>query len=345
MSNHSQSHNFSTRPSSAFKANRSGHTLTMTATLLCCFAVFPLSRNCFAQPQITSNEATLDHPGWAQIPGELIRADCVHEIPNGARVEVDNDGQISGDVTLNGRLLAHYDRCSEDPVVTRPRGRTENLANSPGTGNGWVEASQWDVPLSSTDNLDYMAGIWTVPSNPSSNGALIYLFNGIEPLERSWVLQPVLQYGRSNAGGGNYWAIASWLVSSNGYAFHSPLGTVRPGDSIFGYTRMTTTSGSTQYWGVVADDTTTGLSAWITASSSGLHWTWAFAAVLEAYNVTSCTQFPSNGRAVFSNSVVDHGFPSYTGISPQGWYQAVYSYGGPSCGFSVVPGNESILNF
>jgi hypothetical protein len=340
-SKNTQINNYST----SSKSKWIGLALTTTATFLCCLAVLGLDNDCIAQAQTMPSEATLDHPGWAQIPGQLIRADCIHEIPNGARVEVDNDGNITGDVTVNGALLAHYDRCPETPVITRPRGRTENLVNPPGIGNGWVEASQWDVPLSSTDNIDYMAGTWAVPSNPLSTGALIYLFNGIEPSERNWVLQPVLQYGRSIAGGGNYWAIASWAVGSNGYVFHSPLGTVRPGDLISAYTRMTNVSGNTQYWGVVAKDITTGVYSWITAGSSGLHWTWAFAAVLEVYNVTSCTQFPANGKAVFTKSVVDHGFPSYTGIFPQGWYAAKYLYGGPSCGFGVVPGSQSILNF
>jgi hypothetical protein len=64
----------------------------------------------------------------------------------------------------------------------------------------------------------------------------------------------------------------------------------------------------------------------------------------EAYGVTSCAQFPSNGKAVFTSSVVDHGFPSYLSTSP-GWYRAIYPYGGPSCGFGVVAGSTSNLSF
>jgi hypothetical protein len=162
--------------------------------LITCASLLGLSTYAMAQERTV----TMDHPGWVQIPGELIRPDCVHEIPNGARVEVEN-GQVTGDVTLNGARIAHYDACPEDAIITRPRGRTENLSNTPGTGNGWVEASLWDVSLSSSDNIDYVAGIWTVPSYPSSNGALIYLFNGIVPSSDNWILQPVLQYGSNGA--------------------------------------------------------------------------------------------------------------------------------------------------
>jgi hypothetical protein len=268
-----------------------------------------------------------------------MRAECVHEIPNGAKVETRN-GQITGDVTLNGSLIAHYDACSEEAISTRHQGQTAGLGHVP-AGNGWVEASQWD---DYGQNVDLIYGFWTVPSNPSLNGALIYLFNGIEPSVQTYILQPVLQYGVGYAGGGNYWAIASWLVGSN-YAFHSPLETVYPGNSLFGYTEVTGTSGSTLDWRVQATDESTGAYSWITASSSGLQWSWAYAAVLEAYNVTSCAQFPANLQDTFSDNQVFQGTTTYTLTKP-GWYGAIYGYGGPSCGFGVgISGSTSTLHF
>ena len=337
-----QSGNQSTQPSYTSQLSRIGLTLTMAATFLCGFAVS--STYSIAQAQTITGQATVGHPGWVQIPGELIRPDCVHEIPKGATVEVAN-GQITGDVTLNGALFAHYDACTEDAVVTRPRGRNGNLAHAPGTGNGWVEDSQWDLSLGKSDNIDFMGGNWTVPSYPSSYGALIYLFNGIAPSSENWILQPVLQFGSNGIMGGNYWGIASWMVGPNGYAFYSPLEAVYPGDSILGYTEIYGTSGKTLYWEVLAQDTTSGVYSGITAHTSGLHWTWAYAGVLEAYNVTSCSQFPSNNRAVFTNSTIAHGFPYYETISGQGWVGDIYSYGGPHCHFMVVAGSESTLDF
>lgn len=333
------SSNHSTQLSHASKTSRTGLTLAI-AILMGGLAVSGLSTYSVAQAQTDANQAGLVHPSWAQIPGELIRPDCVHEIPNGARVEVEN-GQITGDVTLNGAFIAHYDACTEDAVVTRPRARTQNLSNPPGTGNGWVEADQWNAPLKSSDNIDYMGGTWYVPSYPAESGALIYLFNGIEPASGKWILQPVLQFGSNGQVGGNYWAIASWLVGSNGYAFHSPLETVNPGDWINGYTEMTGVSGSTKYWEVVAQDTTSGTYSWITAHVAGQHWTWAYAGVLEAYNVSSCSQFPSNGRDSFSDSVVAHGFPAYETVNAD-WYGAIFNYGGPTCHFAVVAASATL---
>ena len=324
------------------KLSRIGLALTMAAAFLGGFA--GLSTYSVAQDQTLASQAAMEHPGWMQIPGELIRPDCVHEIPQGATVEVAN-GEITGDVTLNGTLIAHYDACPEDAFVTRPRGRSGTLATPPGTGNGWVEASEWDVPLGASDNLDFMGGRWTVPSNPSLNGALIFLFNAIEPSDGNWILQPVLQYGSNGGLGGDYWTIASWLAGPNGYVFHSPLETVHPGNLILASTEMTGTSGNTLYWKVSAQDSTTGANSWITAHSSGLHWTWAYAGVLEAYNVTSCSNFPASGRAVFTNSTIAHGFPSYKVITAQGWIGDIYGYGGPTCRFAVIAGTESTLDF
>jgi hypothetical protein len=186
-----------------------------------------------------------------------------------------------------------------------------------------------------------------VPPAPAENGGLIYLWNGIEDSSEDWVLQPVLQYGENPLSmGGNYWVIASWLLGNN-YVFHSGAEKVNPGDDIFGYTEITGTTGSTLDWKVNASDLTSGAYSWITATSSGLHWTWAFGGVLEAYNVTSCSQFPSGGQAVFNDYGPYHGFPNYSGISPLGWYGKQYDWTeGPNCGFKVgLNGDTTTLSF
>jgi hypothetical protein len=176
------------------------------------------------------------HPGWVQVPGALIRPDCVHEVPMGAKVGA------TGDITLAGSVVAHYDACPEQAIITRPQGGvTPKFVDTPGTGNGWVEAVQWEVPLKSGDNIDEITGKWIVPANPSANGGLIYLFNGIEPTTENLILQPVLQWGANGYFGGNYWVIASWLVGSN--AYYSPDEKVSAGDTILGTTYITSVIG------------------------------------------------------------------------------------------------------
>jgi hypothetical protein len=311
-----------------------------TLKLITCAGILGLSVYPLAYAQAEVSKSLYDtHPDWVQVPGKLVRPECVHEIPSGAKVETKN-GQITGDVTLKGEFYAHYEPCAEEAISTRHLGMTKTAGHAP-TGNGWVEATQWD---DSGQNVNLIYGYWTVPSAPAASGGLIYLFNGIEPTSENWILQPVLQYGVGYAGGGNYWAIASWLVGPS-YVFHSPLETVNSGDQLFGYTEVTGTSGSTLDWRVEAYDDNTGANSWITATSNGLTWSWAFASVLEAYNINSCSNFPASGATSFIDTEVYQGTSTYTLTNP-GWYGAIYGYGGPSCGFGVgVSGTTSTLYY
>jgi hypothetical protein len=105
----------------------------------------------------------------------LIRPDCVHEIPKGARVEIGKDGDLTGDVTLNGILITHYDACPEKAVITRQGARTQGVAQvqqqaqQEETGNGWVEDDEWNAPVGGSDNIDFMGSNWTVPEYPLSD--------------------------------------------------------------------------------------------------------------------------------------------------------------------------------
>ena len=300
-------------------SRRAGFSIAALAIAFC------LSPAAQAQPVSVSLK---DHPGWVQIPGALIRPDCVHEVPDGAQVEE------NGDIILEGSIVAHYDACPEAPISTRPlHGAVPQYTDEPGTGNGWIEAVQEEVSLSGGDNIDKIEGTWSVPSAPSLNvGQTIFLFNGLEPTTETTIIQPVLQYGVSAAGGGNYWAIASWLVNPSN-AYYSALQTVNVGDTIQGNTYVKSTSGSKLNWEIKAADTTAGTHSNLAVWSSGLTWNWAFSGVLEAYNITSCSDLPASTADEFKGNTVDHGYPSFDKVTP-GWYGATYTYGGPSCGFS-----------
>jgi|HubBroStandDraft_1064217.scaffolds.fasta_scaffold27440_2 hypothetical protein len=287
----------------------------------------------------STGNPTLDHPGWIHIPGELINPSCVHQLPKGANVEVNGNGQVTGEVTVNGRHYAQYAPCSDAPVVLRPQGQTPGVSSPIGTTNQWVETAERYVSLNSSDDIDYLAANWTVPSSPSEYGAIIYLFNGIEPSTETWILQPVLQFGYNGSFGGNYWVIASWVVSPH-YSFYSDPEQVYTGDVLLGTTEMIgqSTYNNTLYYEVTAQDTNSGASTWITTSTKGLHWVYGFDGTLEAYDVTSCAQYPANGSEAFTNTQFDHGYTLLTPISPQSWTADVITPNpGPACAFSVTP--------
>jgi hypothetical protein len=246
-----------------------------------------------------------------------------------------NGDKLTGDVTMGGRVVAHYDACPDAPVNTRSLSAVGTTVKKSPTINGWVEAIDHDVSLGSGDNLDEVVGYWIVPSNPSKNGGLVYLFNGMEPKTQNWILQPVLQFGNNGYFGGNYWVISSWLVGGNGYAFYSPAERVNPGDKLYGVTFMTGDSGGKLSWEVWAQDVTTGAYTWITANTTGLQWTWAYAAVLEAYNITSCSEFPANDYALFENTSVYHGYPSFYSVAPT--WSTYLGASSPACGYDPFP--------
>lgn len=277
------------------------------------------------------------HPGWVQVPGALIRPDCVYEVPNGAQLEE------NGDVILDGVIVAHHVDCPEAPIRTRPlHGVAPQFVDAPGTGNGWVEAVEEEVSLSSGDSLDKITGTWTVPKNPTVNGGLIYLFNGLEPTTQDLIIQPVLQYGANGLFGGNYWVMASWQVGKS--AVHSPPVTVNVGDTISGLTQITSVSGTKFTWEIKIKDTTIGKYSKITQTTSGYTWNWAYSGVLEAYNITACGNFPKSAETSFQSTKVEHGFPSFKSVTPA-WFGVVYSYGGPLCGFGTSIGASNDLYY
>jgi len=303
------------------KLTRGVSRISATLALSCAIVLLGVSGISNAQEK-TYKELTAAHSDWVQVPGKLMRADCVHEIPNGAQVVIGEKGEPTGDVMLKGKLFAHYEACSEAPVSTRhlakdikPVTEIQPLGHVPGPPfSGWVEDSQESLSLAASDNIDWESGEWYVPSAPSVSGGLIYFFNGIAPTAQDWILQPVLQYGVSPAGGGNFWGIASWFVGTGG-AWHSPLETVNAGDTLYGFTEQTAT-GSTLNYTSEAGDLTTGAYSYLNIWSSGLHWTVAYEGVLEVYGVNSCSQLPASGYAYFFDNYVYNGYPGYTYDSP-----------------------------
>ncbi len=79
----------------------------------------------------------------------------------------------------------------------------------PSFGTGWITDGVTFV----SDPVTYFSTTWTVPAAPAVNGALIYIFNGLEDAAENDILQPVLQYGAGPDGGGNYWSVNNWYVT------------------------------------------------------------------------------------------------------------------------------------
>lgn len=107
-----------------------------------------------------------------------------------------------------------------------------DVVSAPTTG--WITYAGWTNDTG--HSITSFSTTWTVPPAPQdpTDDQLIFLFSGIQNSANSTILQPVLQWGTSGAGGDASWMVASWYVGLNGHAMHSPLVAVNPGDTLVG---------------------------------------------------------------------------------------------------------------
>jgi len=76
-------------------------------------------------------------------------------------------------------------------------------------GQGWVAYTEW--MNDKTDSIQLFTADWIVPPEPADKaGQTIFLFTGLQ--NTRFILQPVLQWGPSFAGGGAFWSIANWYT-------------------------------------------------------------------------------------------------------------------------------------
>ncbi|HEY6269326.1 MAG TPA: hypothetical protein VIX11_13575 [Candidatus Acidoferrum sp.] len=158
----------------------------------------------------------------------------------------------------------------------------------PGFGSGWIVDAFWQ---NDTGNpVTSFKTTWRVPPAPAtSSGQTIFLFNGIDPADPSQaILQPVLQWGPSSAGGGAFWSIASWFVMGNGQAFFTTLIPVNPGDVLVGVMTLTgQANGLFSYQSEFQGIPGTQLPV---QNVTELVWC---NETLEAYHITACSDYPA----------------------------------------------------
>lgn len=176
-------------------------------------------------------------------PGGRRPIDNVHLIEAGYHVSGKN-GLLRKILTASGQVIREFGPVNPEKAGTRRSLREErrSIAPQPVTDQ-WIVYAGWTN--ASGNAISYFATQWQVPPPPASqDNQLIYLFNGMEDAAYTVILQPVLQWGASPIGGGNYWAIANWYVGApgTGLALHSPLVQVNTGDLLTGIMTLTSQS-------------------------------------------------------------------------------------------------------
>ena len=200
----------------------------------------------------------------------------------------------------------HLNRLPE----VQPRGKP------PALGTGWIT----DAEFVNTAKKPFksFAASWTVPPAPKTwDGQTIYLFNSIATSDA--IIQPVLSYGYIPAGngGGKYWSISSWYVTSKGtFSVTNPI-RVSVGKKLTGIiTRSVSAKGVVSYSSQFLGYAKTLLTVKNTHSKPVFTTQPSFTITLEAYDLLKRTDYPNTPATTFSNirfSVPVKGFkPSWT---------------------------------
>ncbi len=159
--------------------------------------------------------------------------------------------------------------------------------------NGWAAYTYW---TNSTGKMfKVFSTEFTVPAAPVANQGTVFLFPGIQNMTGIvGILQPVLQWGSSAAGGGDYWAIANWWVQgSGGHTAFSHLARVNSGTHLTGVMSVVSGSGNSYtYNSVFSGHPAINLQV---QNIPPLVW---FNETLESYGISNCSGYPPNNIPV-----------------------------------------------
>ncbi len=230
-------------------------------------------------------------------PAGMMQRSNVHFVEPGNELRVVG-GRLQKIESASGRMLNDYGEVTinKDPIHF---GNDANFAEVvPKTVNGWAAYTYWSNTKTTSPITSFTTN-WVVPAVPaSSSGQTIFLFNGMQDgtTASSYIIQPVLQWGGSAAGGGNYWAVTNWYVSSS-QAFFGTLVKVSAGTSLQGVMTETGTTGKNYNY-------TSAFTGYSTASSikvSNVPEAFWAAETLEVYSVSKATQYPNQTSMPFSS--------------------------------------------
>jgi len=223
-------------------------------------------------------------------PGGLRPRSLVHKVEHGHSIS--SAGGRLRTLDSSGQVVADH-----GTLITRPRGlplMPLNVSHPPPTavpalGSGWITFASWANNTGTP--VSRFATSWVVPPAPATHsGQTIFLFNGIQ--NSTMIYQPVLQWGSSAAGGGQYWSVASWYADGQGGpAFHSNLTQVNAGDILTG---VMTQTGSGPL-GDNYDCNFTGIANSNLVISDVQELTWCVE-TLECYGITQCSDYPATSK-------------------------------------------------
>ena len=249
-----------------------------------------LASACDVEPNAPDPSSSEIEAEYVATPVGRVHHSCVHRLDEGDELQDD------GSIVRKGGLVETIAPCGfADPMNRKDELPPADPSSRDASVAGWQEWAQWDAPA----NLGEMQAEFHVPAAPTYYAnQTIFLFPAFQGYSATGIniIQPVLQYGASHAGGGKYWSIASWIGGAawgNNYYTSADVpvatGNVIEG-IIWGDPHNCTSAGCN--WTVSAAVTPNGK-----PTSLGLHttigWRYAYGGVLETYGVDYCSEYPA----------------------------------------------------
>jgi len=225
-------------------------------------------------------------------PGGYRHTSHVHAIGPGHRLDLAR-GTIQ-QMDARGHLVHDFGplqiKSGGKPLMPGNVSRHPTLAA--GLGEGWIAYAGWTNDTGHPVTL--FSTMWKVPPAPKTNhNQVIFLFSGIQ--NSTNIYQPVLQWGPSAAGGGPYWAVASWYVDGQqGPAFHTNLVQVEPGTVLTGVMTLSGQNNNLFSYDCVFK----GIADTSLPVSNIQQLTWNIE-TLEAYGLQQCSDYPDISSVAF----------------------------------------------
>jgi hypothetical protein len=265
--------------------------------------------------------------GYVATPAGWYHRSCVPEIEEGARI-----GK-GGLVTRKDGTTYQLAKCQYPRYGNGPAATVSSTAAATATYTGYVEFAY----VAQTGVFyDGLTANWVVPPAPLAayGGNQFYAaFPGLQETVGNVILQPAIQYGVTGAGGGQYWAMASWQCGDPwGNCPHTPLTRINAGDSMFGSVIASNCANGDCDWTITVRDVTTGQERVLPVTTTEAH-ELAVGGAVEVWNNSSCSMYPVQG-VFFTNVTL------YKNSIPQSptWNEFVQSDPPPTpfCGFDVT---------
>lgn len=204
---------------------------------------------------------------------------------------------------------------------------------------GWIGWAGWTNDTGRA--LTELAGSYTVPEAPSQEtGQTVFLFLGMQKAtdDTSELFQPVLQWGESAAGGGQWWGISCWYLK-DGMVVFSGLERVSPGDRIHASMRRHVLGDRIRWTARAATAAGDVVSELHVLHELELAWSYA---ALEAYGPQgmACAMYPASEATTFEGLSLESG----EGVVTPSWEPTVLV---DDCGqgIDVVSAERVVLRY